>query len=172
MPTLYSLMAPSAFLLAILCPGSHAAAQRAEGLGHVAVVAGPVSYDLSGTGWSWGAGTRLDRPVARVLTIEGALTYFQYDPQSGTHVSYVFPEVGAHLVLPTPVLRPYVLAGAGAALSVSGGGGTDVAVHAGVGVRTAGAGPYGGRIEGRFRNITLNANASLFEVFAGLSRRW
>jgi hypothetical protein len=172
MPTLSALLAPSAFLLALLCPGAPAAAQRADGLGHVAVVAGPVNYDLSGTGWSWGAGARIDLPVARVLTFEGALTYFQYDPQFDGQVRYLFPEVGAHLVLPTPVLRPYLLAGAGAALSVSGGGGTDVAVHAGVGVRTGGDGPYGGRIEGRFRNITLDANASLIELFVGLSRRW
>ena len=165
-------VAASMLLLALLCSASHAAAQRGDGLGHVALVAGPVKYDLSGTGWSWGAGVRADLPVARVITFEGGLTYFQYDAQFDSSVKYLFPEVGVHLVLPTRALRPYLFVGGGAALSVSGGAGTDVAVHGGVGVRTAGEGRYGARIEGRFRNITVSANASMVEIFAGLSRRW
>jgi len=168
----HSRVVSPAILLAILSSASQAVAQRADGLGHVAVVAGPVKYDLSGTGWSWGAGIRADLPVARVVTFEGGLTYFQYDAQFDSDVRYVFPEVGAHLVLPPRAVRPYLCIGGGAALSVSGGGGSDVAVHGGIGVRTAGDGRYGGRIEGRFRNITLSANQSLVEIFAGLSRRW
>ena len=165
-------VAVSVLLLALLCSASHAMAQRGDGLGHVALVAGPVKYDLSGTGWSWGAGVRADLPAARIITFEGGVTYFRYHPQFDSDVSYLFPEVGAHLVLPTGVLRPYLFVGGGAALSVSGGAGTDVAVHGGVGVRTAGEGRSGARIEGRFRNITLDANASMVELFAGLSRRW
>jgi hypothetical protein len=168
----YSAAVACAVLLAALRTTPQAVAQGRDGLHHLAVVAGPVNYDLSGTGWSWGAGARLDLPLARILTVEGGITYFQYEAQFGSRVSYVFPEIGAHLVVPTRVLRPYLLVGGGAALSLEGGAGTDLAVHAGIGVRTAGDGAYGARIEGRFRNITLSANASLLEVFAGLSRRW
>jgi hypothetical protein len=168
----HSLIVCFAALLAPLYTVPRAAAQHADGLRHVAVVAGPVSYDLSGTGWSWGAATRMDLPLARFLSLEGGLTYFQYDAQFGTHVAYLFPEIGAHLVLPTPILRPYLLAGSGAAFSARGGAGTDMTVHAGIGVRTAGHGRYGARIEARFRNITLSANESLLEGFVGLSRRW
>jgi hypothetical protein len=168
----YSATVGTAVLLLALHTAAPVTAQDTHGLHHVALVAGPVNYDLSGTGWSWGAGGRLDLPVARIVSIEGGITYFQYDAQFGDQESYVFPEIGAHLVMPTRVLRPYLFVGGGAAFAVQGDAGTDVTVHAGIGARTAGDGPYGARIEGRFRNITLNANASLLEFFVGVSRRW
>ena len=88
----YSAAVACAVLLAALRTTPQAVAQGRDGLHHLAVVAGPVNYDLSGTGWSWGAGARLDLPLARILTVEGGITYFQYEAQFGSRVSYVFPE--------------------------------------------------------------------------------
>lgn len=114
----------------------------------------------------------MDLPVLRFLTTEAAVTYFGYTTQFDSRESYLFPEVGAHFVLPTRVIRPYLLAGLGVALSVEGSGPSDITGHAGLGLRSAFSDAYGMRVEARFRNITFNSNASLFEIFLGLSRRW
>jgi hypothetical protein len=139
---------------------------------HVALLAGPVSYDLSGTGWSWSAAIRADYPVARALGFEGGLTYFRYQTQFSAHEAFLFPEVGVHLGLPTKSVRPYLLGGLGIALAIEGAGDTEITGHAGLGIRTALPGPYGARVEARFRNITFTNNASFLEVLVGLSRRW
>ena len=137
-----------------------------------AVVAGPANYDLSGTGWSWSAAARLDLPLGRLLLVEPGIAFFTYDSQSDTRTYYLFPELSLQLQYPGSSLRPYVGVGAGGAFVLEGGPGssTEPTVHGALGLRMAVTERWGLRTEARFRNITLDANASIFEIVLGFSR--
>jgi hypothetical protein len=138
----------------------------------LAVVAGPANYDLSGTGWSWSAGARLDLPLGRLLLLEPGIGFFTYDSQFDTRTSYLFPELSLQLQYPGSTVRPYVGVGAGGAFVLQGGPGssTEPTVHGALGLRVGVTERWGLRTEARFRNITLDANASILEIVLGFSR--
>jgi hypothetical protein len=138
----------------------------------VAVVAGPANYDLSGTGWSWSAGAKLDLPLGRALIVEPSLGFFTYDSQFGGS-SMLLPEVSVQLQYPGARLRPYLGVGAGGALVIEGSGSSEPTVHAAVGLRAPVSSGWGLRGEARVRNLTVfQANASILEFVAGFSRNF
>jgi hypothetical protein len=135
-------------------------------------VAGPAEYDLSGTGWSWSVAARLDLPLGRLLLLEPGIGFFTYNSQFDSRTSYLFPEVSLQLQYPGSSVRPYVGVGAGGAFVLEGGPGssTEPTVHAALGLRLGVNERWGLRTEARFRNITFDANASIFEIMLGFSR--
>ena len=137
----------------------------------VAVVAGPADYDLSGTGWSWSAGARLDLPVAGPLLVEPGLGVFHYDDQFSDRSWYLLPEVSVQLQYPGRGVRPYVGVGGGWAWAVQGPGNSDLSVHAALGVRIDPKPSWGLRTEARMRNISgFEGNNSILEFVVGYSR--
>ena len=118
----------------------------------VTFMAGPSSYDLSGTGTAAFGAVRFDVPVGRVFVVEPGVAIFRYTAQSSDAITYLFPEVSFQAQLPGAV-RPYLGGGIGFTEFISGRGGTDVTLHAAAGVRVPVANGWGLRGEARLRAV-------------------
>lgn len=93
----------------------------------VSLMAGPSSYDLSGTGTATAVALGTVFRVVGPLLVEPGATYFRYNPQFGTDVTYLFTEVSLQAQAHFGRLYPYLGLGGGRAFQV---GGPDPRQHA------------------------------------------
>jgi hypothetical protein len=107
----------------------------AQGRLAVEVAAGPSPYDLSGTGTGTAGGAFLAWRPARGLVVEPGLTVFHYRSQSGGGRTHLFPELSVQGELVLGSFRPFLGAGAGATVGLTGAGTTAATLHAVGGAR-------------------------------------
>jgi hypothetical protein len=119
----------------------------------LSLLAGPSPYDLSGTGTGFAAGAWVDYPVRSFFLVEAGIGDFRYDPQTGTHVTYLLPEVGARRGVPVGRFFPSTGAGAGVASVLSGGDVTDLTLHVVLGIRAWLSPRPAVRVEERLRSV-------------------
>lgn len=101
----------------------------------LSLVAGPSSYDLSGTGTSFAVAAQGAWELLPALIVEPGLTFFSYTAQFADRVSYLFPELSIQAQLPRGTVRPFLGVGGGGGFVVSGQGETAGTLHAVGGVR-------------------------------------
>src|SRR5262245_15647174 len=101
----------------------------------VSVLAGPSSYDLSGTGTAFAAALRVDVPSGRILIIEPGVGFLRYKNSPSETVSYILPELSLQVQAPSRVVRPYLGGGIGFSEFLSGRGSTYATLHATAGLR-------------------------------------
>jgi hypothetical protein len=101
----------------------------------LSLVAGPSSYDLSGTGTSFAVAVQGAWELLPALVVEPGLTFFSYEAQFADRVSYLFPELSIQAQLPRGTVRPFLGVGGGGGFVVSGQGETAGTLHAVGGVR-------------------------------------
>lgn len=86
----------------------------------VSVQAGGAEFDLSGVGSAFVADVRYNRPLTRVLAVEGGVGLSPTGQQFGD-VTYLLPSVELQAGLPLGgVVRPFAAVGLGAFVPVSG----------------------------------------------------
>jgi len=141
----------------------------------VAVAAGLIHWDLSGTGSSPYVALRGDAPLGTKWVLgEIGVGYFSTDEQFGQRRSYVVPEAQVHFQWPMRIASPYVGVGGGW-FRGSGGGESraEVTTSVAAGLRLAlAAFPLGMRAELRVRGIGTDYSGSAAEWTAGASWRF
>jgi hypothetical protein len=95
----------------------------------VGVAAGPLPYDLSGTGTGFAASIRAPWQARRWLVIEPSVGVFSYNSQFDIRSSYLFPELSIQGQLQLGRVRPYLGGGAGGAFVLGGEGETGATLH-------------------------------------------
>jgi hypothetical protein len=141
--------------LLLLATGPLAAQQGGGPPSETALLAGPSSYDLSGTGTSFAANlSSTVRLAGRVLLFSPNFGYFTYRTQFGNRRHFLFPEAGLQLQVPMGRFRPYLGAGAGAGIDTRGGPSQlDFTLHAAAGFRLRVRSDWGVRGEVRVRPV-------------------
>lgn len=135
----------------------------------VSLLAGPSSYDLSGTGTTFAAAGEFTWHWLPALVLEPGITYFSYDTQFGGRTTILFPELSLQARVPRGPVRPYVGAGIGLSLSVAGGGGTHRSLHAVAGLGVGALSSWSFRGELRVRS-PQQWGAVTADYMFGLSR--
>jgi len=128
-------------------------ATNAQGYGDFALTlaAGPGPYDLAGTGTGLAVAARLDWSRFAPLIVEPGVTYFRYGSES--QYNHLFPEISVQLAPRIGAVRPYLGAGAGVSLKLSGLDYVPLTLHVALGARIRVSGRWGARAEGRLRSI-------------------
>jgi hypothetical protein len=158
----WSLLA--ATMLAVFTAQPCADAQTQDRSVALAIVAGPFQYDLSGTGTSVFGAVRLDIPLTRYVVFEPGVTVGRYDPQFGSKITLIFPELQMQLRAPSDAVSPYLGAGVGPAFAIRGGQSeTELFLTGALGVRVRLSSEWGMRGELRVRAI---------DPFAGTTAEW
>ena len=135
-------------------------------------MAGPSSYDLSGTGTSFAAAIHMAWQVTPVVMLEPGITYFRYlEP----YHPILFPEVSAQIGVPGGPVRPYL--GAGVGLTIVPGetvigenASTHRSLHAVAGLRVSAGQGWGIRGELRVRS-PQQWGAVTSDVMFGITKR-
>ena len=135
----------------------------------VSLLAGPSSYDLSGVGTAPAVAVGLAWQWTPALVVEPGLTYFRYDPQFGSKITYLFPELSLQLMVPRGPIRPYLGAGAGRSVVLNRPG-DHLSVHATVGARVPVTSNWMARGEVRARS-PHQWGASMVDIMFGLTWR-
>jgi hypothetical protein len=136
----------------------------------VSVLAGASPYDLSGTGTAIFGSLRYDVPWGRLVIIEPGLTVLRYENQFDENITYLLPEVSAHVQVPSGPVRPYLGGGLGFTEFLSGRGGSELTLHAAAGVRVLLTDNWGIRGEARLRSIDPFVG-NTFDLGLGFIRR-
>lgn len=156
----------------LLLATGHLAAQQGGGPpSETALLAGPSSYDLSGTGTAFAASLSSTVHLAgRVLLLSPNFGYFTYRTQFGSRRHFLFPEAGLQLQAPMGRFRPYLGAGAGAGIDTQGGPSQlDFTLHAAAGFRLRVRNEWGLRGELRVRSVDpFHGNTADFGI--GITR--
>lgn len=161
----------AAVALLVLAAGPMAAQQGGGPPSETALLAGPSSYDLSGTGTSFAANlSSTVRLAGRVLLFSPNFGYFTYRTQFGSRRHFLFPEAGFQLQAPMGRFRPYLGAGAGVGIDTQGGPSQlDFTLHAAAGFRLRVRGDWGVRGELRVRSVDpFHGNTADFGI--GITR--
>jgi hypothetical protein len=158
-------------LLAILAaPALLIAQEPAARRTAVSLSYGTFDYDLSGTGNTWMIAARVERPLTRVVLIEGGIVFARPEQQFGDTTTFVIPEVQAQIQIPRR-LAPYLGAGIGLAMDFReeefGGTLTEVTFSGAVGLRAWLTDRFGARAELRVRGIGTNFAGSVAELTVG-----
>jgi hypothetical protein len=101
----------------------------AQGRLALGVAAGPSPYDLSGTGTGITAAALLAWRPSRGLVVEPALGVFSYTSQFDERTILLLPEIGVQGELVKGSFRPFLGAGGGASLGLSGWEKTGLTLH-------------------------------------------
>ncbi len=137
----------------------------------VSFLAGPSSYDLSGTGTGVAAAIRFEVPSGRILIIEPGIGFFRYRTQFGQSIKYLLPEISLQIQPGRGPVRPYVGVGAGFSEYLTGPGASPATVHAVAGIRARIAGNFGVRGELRIRGLDPFHGGRMSDVVFGLTKR-
>jgi hypothetical protein len=113
----------------VVATSAGAASAQAQGL---FVGGGRSTYDLSGVGATWVAAARYTFPIVGPLYFEGGTTFFHYEPFDRS-TNLLFPEVSAVVRARIGAFSPFLAAGAGAGIGLTGTSGTDVTLHGAIG---------------------------------------
>jgi len=156
----------ASWLLAVLpVPGSSQQPSRWA----ASLLAGPSSYDLSGVGTAPAVALELAWQWTPAVVIEPGLTYFRYDPQFGSKITHLFPELSLQFMVPRGPIRPYLGAGAGRSVVLNRPG-DHLSVHATVGARVPVTSNWMARGEVRARS-PHQWGASMVDIMFGLTWR-
>lgn len=137
----------------------------------VSLVAGPSSYQLSGSGTTFTAAVRFDLPVGHLFVVEPGIGYFQYRTAFKQSIKYLLPEVGLQFQPVRGPVRPYLGVGAGFSEYLTGPGSSPGTVHAAAGVRAWLSRSYGLRAEVRVRGLDPFSGQRMTDFTIGLSKR-
>ena len=159
--------------VAASCLASPASGQRPVSLPklELSLLAGPSSYDLSGTGTTFAVGSEVAYVPVSALYLEAGITYFEYTTQFGSRNRFIFPEVSVQGALPLGPVSPYVGGGAGLSLLFSGGNRVDPTLHIVGGIRVRATPEWGARGELRIRAVDPFGAVTADFMF-GVSRRF
>lgn len=135
----------------------------------VAVLVGPTTYDLSGTGTSLVLAGEFDYVPVTAVVLEAGLTYFGYTAQSGDEVRFLFPEVSVQGQVPIGPVRPYVGGGVGRSIVIAGGRDNQLTLHVVGGLQVQLNSTWGMRGELRVRAIDP-FGASMGDFAFGVTR--
>ena len=161
-----------AFLVLVSCFAIGVSAARAQSEPHgtaVLVGAGPINFDLSGTGTTFGTTLRVGQPIGANFSLEGSVLVARPQQQFGSS-TLLIPEAHLQYHWTAGRFRPFAGAGVGAARvssdvirtdwdpTVSFAGGTQVRVNERFGV-------FG---EFRLRGVEWDFVGTTTDVMAGL----
>ncbi|MDB4885791.1 MAG: hypothetical protein JWN79_1229 [Gemmatimonadetes bacterium] len=144
------------------------AQQATRGRFGIGLVAGPVQFDMSGTGTTAFGALRADQELTSWLVLEQSLGVLRPDEQTQSRRTYVMPELQLQTQATFGRVRPYLGLGVGVLHSVSGGSRNYAVASGSVGARTAVAPTLDLRTELR---VTAQA-ATLAQWTLGLARRF
>lgn len=137
----------------------------------VSLLAGPSSYNLSGTGTALTAAVRFDVPTGRWFIIEPGIGFFRYRTRFGQTIKYLLPEIGFQFQPGRGAVRPYVGVGAGFSEYLTGPGASPGTVHAAAGLRVGVTRNYGIRGEIRVRGLDPFSGQRMTDLSVGLTKR-
>lgn len=137
----------------------------------VSLLAGPSTYDLSGTGTAFNVAVRFDIPAGRRFIVEPGIGFFRYRTVFGTTIKYLLPEISLQFEPTRGPVRPYVGVGAGFSEYLTGPGASPATVHAVVGLRARVTRIYGFRTEVRLRGVDPFSGQQMTDVAFGLTKR-
>ncbi len=137
----------------------------------VSFLAGPSSYNLSGTGTAVAAAIRFDVPTGRMFILEPGIGFFRYRTRFGQTIKYLLPEVSFQFQPVGGGVRPYVGVGAGFSEYLSGPGASPGTVLAAAGVRVGVTRTYGFRGEIRVRGLDPFSGQRMTDLSVGLTKR-
>ena len=136
----------------------------------VSFLAGPSTYDLSGTGAAVNAAIRFDIPAGRRFIVEPGIGFFRYRTQFATTIKYLLPEISLQFQPTRGPVRPYVGVGAGFSEYLTGPGASPATVHAVVGLRARVTRVYGFRTEIRLRGLDPFSGQQITDFAFGLTK--
>lgn len=137
----------------------------------VSFLAGPSSYNLSGTGTAVAAAIRFDVPTGRLFIIEPGIGFFRYRTRFGQTIKYLLPEISFQFQPGRGAVRPYIGVGAGFSEYLTGPGASPGTVHAAAGIRIRVTRNYGFRGEVRVRGLDPFSGQRMTDFSVGLTKR-
>lgn len=152
--------------LLALCLGSGLSAQSA-----LSGWVGASVCDLSGTGTGAAGALRLDLPLSASTFLELGSAVVSTTTAAGRRDNLLLPEAGVRVAFPVASQTGYVVAGAGAHVTVRTNRDAELTLFAGAGLEFAASDAWGVRTETRARSINPWGGFTV-DLMLGLSRRF
>lgn len=134
-----------------------------------AATGGVASYDLSGTGETVVVGARVTRGFSPFLAVEASADVFAYTTQFEERSTFVIPEIALVVGGTRGTIAPFLSAGLGYGLVVSGPDQSDVSLSAATGIQPRLSRRVRSRLEIRFRNLGTTDNRSIVSLQVGVT---